>query len=181
VRVRDTVVDAIGRIGPAAMPTLAEALRHDDPTLRAGVTEALGVMGPAAQEAVPLLNSLLRDRIPHIAKVDAPAALYRITGDTKMLAALLEALGHHSERVRSGAVDLLGKIGPVVVPDLILALQSGDPDVREGAADALGMIGPAAKEAVPALDKAFEDEAWYVRECAAEALMKIQRASEDAP
>ena len=53
--------------------------------------------------------------------------------------------------------------------------------VRSSAAGALGKIGPLAKEAVPALKKALEDDDAGVREAAAEALRKIQRSTDETP
>ncbi|MGZ9159369.1 MAG: SUMF1/EgtB/PvdO family nonheme iron enzyme [Nitrospira sp.] len=45
---------ALGKIGPAAVPALTEALRDRDGIVRGGAAEALGEIGPAAAEAVPL-------------------------------------------------------------------------------------------------------------------------------
>ena len=72
------------------------------------------------------------------------------------------------------------KKSPAVDPDtkrkideLVDKLKNDAAIVRSSAALALGNMGPAAKEAVPALTEALEDEKKYVRVAAEAALKKI--------
>lgn len=60
---------------------------------------------------------------------------------------------------------------------LIRKLRSKDPAVRREAARMLGIMGPAAKDAVPDLKKAKEDEDPTVRRLAELALNRIDEAT----
>lgn len=57
----ETAADALGRIGVAAVPQLAEALHHPDPEIRRNATRVLARIGPEAILAVPELRRLLGD------------------------------------------------------------------------------------------------------------------------
>jgi HEAT repeat protein len=48
--VRWHVADTLGKIGPAAVPMLTEALRDADSSVRWHAADALGKIGPAAAE-----------------------------------------------------------------------------------------------------------------------------------
>jgi HEAT repeat protein len=48
-------------MGPAAVPSLTQALRSKDYHVRTGAARALGWMGTAAKEAIPALVQALRD------------------------------------------------------------------------------------------------------------------------
>src|SRR5262245_44010924 len=67
--------------------------------------DAIGAMGPAAAEAVPVLVEALKDDDYHV-----PRALARI--GPPALPALKAALGHEQPAVRSGAAEALGEMGP---------------------------------------------------------------------
>ena len=58
---QETALDALGRIGAAAVPDLARALRDPDPEMRRRVAEVLGRIGPDAAVSVPHLVTLLED------------------------------------------------------------------------------------------------------------------------
>lgn len=59
--VKETAVDALGRIGAAAVPELTAALSDTDPRVRAQAGRALARIGPPAKEAVPILTQRLDD------------------------------------------------------------------------------------------------------------------------
>ncbi len=59
--VKETAVDALGRIGEAAVPQLIAALSDADPRVRAQAGRALARIGPPAKEAVPILTQRLDD------------------------------------------------------------------------------------------------------------------------
>jgi HEAT repeat protein len=61
---------------------------------------------------------------------------------------------------------------------LLVNLNSFNPDDRRNAAEALGKIGPEAKEVVPALSAALNDQDEMVRRYAASALKTIQPENE---
>jgi len=59
--VKETAVDALGRIGAGAVPPLIAALHDPNPRIRAEAARALSRMGPAAQDAVQPLTERLHD------------------------------------------------------------------------------------------------------------------------
>ncbi len=59
--VKETAVDALGRIGPSAVPPLVATLSDPNPRVRAEAARALSRIGSAAQAAVPQLIEQLQD------------------------------------------------------------------------------------------------------------------------
>jgi hypothetical protein len=59
------------------------------------------------------------------------------------------------------------------VDGLVKLLRDEDPCLRYYAAQWIGQIGPAAKDAVPALEEALQDENEHVRDAAGSALDKV--------
>lgn len=70
--------------------------------------------------------------------------------------------------------------GHVILSELIDSLGHSDEYIREAAAQTLGRLGHQAVKAVPALQKAAQDESERVRKAAAEALESVQGSSVDA-
>lgn len=99
---------AVGRIGdPAAVPTLAETLRHADGDLGFFVAEALGELGDRG--AVPaLLEAARKESDP--ARRGAVEALGRI-GDPTAVPLLIHLLQRGQEDVRLAAAAALGRLG----------------------------------------------------------------------
>jgi HEAT repeat protein len=58
---QDAAADALGRIGPAAIPALIGALGSPDASVRLKAIDVLGRMGSDAKDAVPQLLKLLDD------------------------------------------------------------------------------------------------------------------------
>ena len=99
--VRRCAVEALGRIGPAAMPALLNALGDQEEGVRRCAVEALGRIGPAA---MPALLNALGDQEEGVRR-RAVEALGRI-GPAAM-PALLNALGDQEEGVRGCAAEAL--------------------------------------------------------------------------
>jgi HEAT repeat protein len=59
--IKETAVDALGRIGGQAVPTLVNTLNDPNPRVRAEAARALARIGPEATEAVPALIARLDD------------------------------------------------------------------------------------------------------------------------
>ncbi|MBE3096533.1 MAG: HEAT repeat domain-containing protein [Planctomycetes bacterium] len=141
-----------------------------EPVNEAG--QALGMLGPGAEAAVPVLVDMLdyERSLAHCSKGLDPTLL-------NMCRCSLGQLG---------AIRVLGRIGPLAepaVPRLITILDgthvrvhSADTSAwRIRAAWALGQIGPAAKDAIPSLvDLAEHDENPFLRDTAASALEAIR-------
>jgi HEAT repeat protein len=129
-------------------PVLIELLRREtDPKSRQTTASALGLIGPAAKEAAPLLSDGLT--APNIeTRTWTVECLRRIgAGDRRrMTQALVEAL---DEEVGLGtrrlAIQQLGELGPEAadaVPMLLECLNHDDDDEMEAAARALLRISP---------------------------------------
>ena len=159
--VRDAAVEALGAIGPPALPALAELSKDKDQSLRFAAARrlatsdrprsrllcnwprtrmptrvlvaavALGVMGPAAKDAIPTLAELGRD--PRVCG-DAALALSRV--GPAAIPALTELLKEQNDRVRARAAWALGMIGPAAreaIPTLAGMLKHGGNDAPTAA------------------------------------------------
>jgi HEAT repeat protein len=122
---------ALSFMGSAAVPTLREAIKSDEPAVR---REALRSLGK------------LRERASIDPQIVVPL--------------LLESLGDADPTVRNVAVTYLGIVRDSPekeVNGLIAALSDTEAPVRQAAAIALAAYGPLAEPALPALKKAAND------------------------
>jgi HEAT repeat protein len=131
----------------AAVPQLVTLLDHPQWMVRDESVIALGRLGDPS--AVPALQPLLGDQADWLRQRTADA-LARIGGN-----AALEALWHEFENRRFPRIGYLAStlalFTPEVVPRLLTATGSPDPDQRYWAAVALGSTGD--DRAVPALER----------------------------
>ncbi|MET0422799.1 MAG: HEAT repeat domain-containing protein [Actinoplanes sp.] len=131
----------------AAVPQLIGLLDHPQWMVRDEAVIALGRIGDAS--AVPALRPLLGDEADWLRQRTADA-LARIGGE-----AALEALWHefeHRQFPRIGYLaSTLALFTPEVVPRLLAAADSPDPDQRYWAAVALGSTGDS--QVVPTLER----------------------------
>jgi outer membrane protein assembly factor BamB/HEAT repeat protein len=168
--------EIIRRIGPPAVPLLADLLRHDRISIRRSAADALIDLAPETEAIQPALRLALRDSDTNVAG-DAARALGALgKRASPSVFALVKALSHAEPRVRLYAAEALASIGPnaaTATNDLARALNDPIPGVRWAAGEALASIGPQAQSAVPQLIKALKDEFLYVRICAAGALGSI--------
>ncbi len=81
-------------------------------------------------------------------------------------------LGSEDPSQADRASDLLARIGGDAVPALVQALEAGQDRSRARAALALGRMGPAAREAIPALERAQAVPS--LKDAASEAIAKIR-------
>lgn len=141
--VRSSIAEALGAIGDeSAIQPLMEVLSSADPvsisssaslqptykpvekTSHAAVVEALGMFGPKAKRAVPLIVPVLK----YSSEV------------------------HEIKYAPAVAAEALGKIkDPTAIPHLVESLDN--PICNAEAAEALGQFGPQAIEVVPALEE----------------------------
>jgi HEAT repeat protein len=170
--VRRWAASTLERMGPAAVPALAAALKDDDIWVRRRAASALRAIGPRAEAAVSALAAALKGDDDAVRRW-AASVLGRIGPEAESAVSILAAA------LKDDAASALGAIGPAAVPALAVALKDDDTGVRRSAADALRKMGPAAKAAVPALDAALKDDDARVRQSAAKALEVIGPASSD--
>lgn len=149
----NAAIEELGRRGPQskdAVPVLARLL--EDLASTRMVAKSLAAIGPDAQEAIPALADVIR----------------REQGKGS-------GIGSDGPSLNSSfAGRALTAIGESSIPELVRLLSHEDRFVRICAARSLGDMGPKAKDAVPALKEALEDEDETVRRYVSRALEKIE-------
>jgi HEAT repeat protein/tRNA A-37 threonylcarbamoyl transferase component Bud32 len=143
---------------------LIGALKDEDAGVRRSAAQALGECGPAVREATGPLIAALEDPDFWVGEAAADA-LRKITGTREP-----QRERRNQSREPSGVTP--------AVQNLLQAMQ--DPKSRWMAVVALGEMGSAAREAIPALVDALEDEDVAVRWDAAKALGKMGPAAAGA-
>jgi HEAT repeat protein/outer membrane protein assembly factor BamB len=175
--------EIIQRIGPPAIPLLAELLRHERDSIRRSAVNELIDLVPHTESIQPELRRALRDEDSIVAGDAARAlgALGKLASPS--VDGLVNTLSHEDPYVRIYAAEALASIGPNAAKATnALAAALGDPfpGVRWAACEGLAGIGPAAQSAVPQLIEALEDEFLYVRIFAAGALGSIGPKAQSA-
>lgn len=133
---------ALLREQPPAPPSSGKK-EPPSPWVRARAARALGRIGPAAQEALPTLRAVSREKemLPRLA---AAEALWRVEGNpTAALPVLRAALRDRDAEARRVAAEMLSVMGPSAkpaIPDLQESQKDAEPAVRHAAADALTSI-----------------------------------------
>jgi outer membrane protein assembly factor BamB/HEAT repeat protein len=173
----------IQRIGPPAIPLLADLLGHDWASIRRGAVNELIDLAPHTERIQPALRRALGDEDSVVAG-DVARALGALGNKASpSVDALIKTLAHRDPYVRVYAAEALASIGPKAAKAtnaLVEALGDPIPGVRWAACEALGSIGPAAQSAVPQLMEALKDEFLYVRIFAAGALGSIGPRAQSA-
>ena len=141
---------ALRQIGPAIIPFLVKALRHEKSLVRESAARGLYGFAPQAQKAIPALTDALKDSDASVRQwvADRTREIWPITS------------GRSSRCPSQDWPDLLNDV---------------DFMVREWSAHALGFIGPAAEDALPALEAALHDDDSSVKEAVADAIRRIKK------
>jgi outer membrane protein assembly factor BamB/HEAT repeat protein len=175
--------EIIQRIGPPAIPLLADLLRHEWDSIRRNAADALIDLAPHTEWIQPALRRALRGEDSVVAG-DAARALGALgKRASPSVGALINTLSHEDPYVRIYAAEALASIGPSTAKAteaLARALDDPIPGVRWAVCEALASIGPAAQSAVPQLIQALKDEFLYVRIFAAGALGNIGPKAQSA-
>jgi HEAT repeat protein len=151
---------------------IMKSMLHDaDPNNQVLAADALGHMGPDAEEAVPDLVQLL-----NVSNETVRSHAGRALADLGVVAvpSLTLALRQPEPAVRVAAADTLGNIGPVAkeaIPALATLLGDEDQEVSRHAAAALGRIGPAA---VPELIEVARWRSRYTTDMASTAFANLK-------
>jgi hypothetical protein len=175
--------DALGSLGPDAIPSLINALNDRSVNTRLGIIEALTEIRDP--RAVPALIETIRDQSSEV-KWETAIALGEI-GDPQATGPLVNALKDYDKYVRYGAAFALAKIGwkpadetekafyfagmqewkavrmigKPAIPALSHILNDRDSNVRQKVIEILGEIGD--PDATPALVRSLGDENSEVR------------------
>jgi HEAT repeat protein len=163
----------------SAIPALLEGLKSKEVNIRRNAAFALGEIGAEAEPAVnDLAHALIKDSDREVRR-NAAFALGEIGPPS--IPFLIEGLNDRDSQIRRNASAALVRIGHPSVPYLIKLLQNKTPIIRKNAADILGRIEPKAEEAIPALEKALNDDdksfCWTVKQ----ALRNIKQATVKYP
>ena len=186
VYVRGAAMEALARIGSAdskAVATIVSMLTYagdegvslsDRLFLRRFAADAVAIIGPDAYVAIPSLRVCLRYNDSELRRRSV-LALGAMRGKGRDgIAPLVDALVRDdSPAVRDAAGDALAMLGPLALPELRKLMKLDDADAKARAALSLGKIGPPAKEALPELDYALDDDDGWVRINSAEAIWLI--------
>ncbi len=163
---RNSSMEALVRLGAAAVPALAPLVKDPDSDLRKFVVDALGNIEAPGVPA--LLRAVLEDPEEN---VSAAAAEYLgRRRDTAAVPALLRRLGESGGWLTFGCLRALGEIGDPAAAPAISALL-GEPGLRKTALEALGRVGDGA--AVPHLLEALFSRDRGLRRVAALAVHRI--------
>ena len=155
---REVAAQAVGQMGPDAIPYLTSMLTHPDKYVRRNAIWSLGKLGPLAKVAVPAICAALRDADPRTASGAAQALGAMGPDAAEAVPALTEAMRGTNIVLCRLASKALSQVGRAALPSLLEHLRHRDPFVRGEAALALGWLGPAAASAVPALSDILRPE-----------------------
>ena len=153
---------------------------------RVEAAQAVGEIGPAAEQAVPYLVKALGNRDSKL-RTEAAHALKQIDSQwqqypsvQKIIPLFVKSLsGANADADCSMPAEALREIGPASVRYLVEALADSNKDIVNSAAKFLDEKYPdwqrseGAREAVPKLAESLADSQWFVRHAAAEVLGKI--------
>jgi HEAT repeat protein len=169
--VRWSAARTLGKVAPGfpdlVLPGLTRGLSDPDIGARLAMIIAINNYGETqVQATTPAKPETIRAAV---------VALGRITGQGYPYV-VVNGVYHGDSNVRLSAVRALDAIGTgaaPAIPDLMLALDDGNPDVRQNVANVLGHFGKEGALARPALQRTLNDPDPEVRRAAAAALLRI--------
>ncbi len=184
--VRCDVADALGEIGTAAKPTVAQLSRlmksDDDPEVRVASAVAIGRITDDAKSVLPVLVKEFADDKQDTRGPSAAAQGLAKFGAKARVAIpeLAKALRHESLSLRLDVVNAIATIGgKESIPFLMEAVNDNASYIQQKALIGLGRMGATASAAVRLLESLSEDADLDqdVRRAAAEAIFKIRTDS----
>jgi HEAT repeat protein len=175
-RATNAALLSLARLDPGrAEHVFAQTLQCPDLWARFHTLEAIAKLAPRGRHLISLVERMLRDP-ETVVRVRAARTLWGLEpGSPGVLGVLATELERDWPEL--DCVRLLDEVGPAalpVLPAIVAALGSRNPQVREGVARFLGSLGPAAREAAVPLERACSDPNWRVRAAAREALPRVQ-------
>jgi len=168
--VQHVMIWELVRFQDLAVEPLIAALKNENPFVRSGVAQTLGIL--ADNRAIGPLMETLKDKDPNV-RAWSSEALGNYS-DPIIIDAMLIALRDEDAHVRSVAANSLGYIAagnPRVLDPLISALKDENADVRWSAAQSLGYVLD--NRAIEPLIEILDDEDPMVRKSALGSLLDI--------
>ncbi|MDP4091784.1 MAG: HEAT repeat domain-containing protein [Bacillota bacterium] len=150
------VESTLGKISKNNINLLLNGLTHANSSVRTVTAEVLETIGRTAAPALPVLYRLLSDNDPKV-KIACVKAISSIGADLDGVLYLLGTLSENDSNIYKYASAALAALGKTVIPPLIERLAYDSPIVRRNAAFTLEKFGENALEAMPALEKALND------------------------
>lgn len=136
IDLRDEIIEALVRHGPATLNLLIAQLSAEDLEVRRSAVVALGRIGDSSATSA-LVNTLGDEALA----IDAANALAQI-GDPQAVDGLLNLIGDSDASIRQAAVSALNSvIRPSMSERIIPLLHDSDPNVRESAVKIAGYFG----------------------------------------
>lgn len=136
VDLRNEIIEALVRHGPATLDLLIAQLSAEDLEVRRSAVVALGRIGDS-RATLAVANTLTDESLA----IDAANALAQI-GDARGVDGLLNLIGSEDASVRQAAVSALNSLAaPDMSKRIIPLLRDPDPNVRESAVRIAGYFG----------------------------------------
>lgn len=183
--VRRNAAESLGRIGPPAVETTTRViatLKDPDARVRCAAARTLGLINPRRLEAVPALVPLAQKDPDVATQTTAIVSIGKLGAGFEAIEVLVDALGEPPRPdgdPGEAARGALEKIGPLAIPDLIVACEKGNVRGRANAARTLATMGNPARDALPALRKLLADKDASVRVHSAHALWILDGQAKD--
>lgn len=164
---------ALSGIGAPAVPWLRRLLRAPDPAVVTVAIGALGLIGPAARDALPDLQAMAASTDPKIRQA-AAGALVKVSGNPAAgLPVLAQDLASPDPAVRTATLERIGELqekGQSAGPQVAACLADPAPEVRAAAALTLVKVKADPAETVRRLIPLLDDPSADVKLGAAQAL-----------
>ncbi|MBY0526432.1 MAG: HEAT repeat domain-containing protein [Gemmataceae bacterium] len=168
---------------PLAVEALRERLTDPVVAVRGQAARSLGLIGPAATDAVPDLIGCLKDADESVRCQAAEALGLLRASSQEAVSALMALLEDPTALLRIAAARALGSLrkeAATAVPSLMALLHEHDESIRQVAAEALGEIGTLQDEAIESLTDGLDSQDTLVRARTAEVLGTIGAAAAEA-
>ncbi len=169
------ILEALGRMGPAALPVIEEYLGTPgrNPLAYGSAIEALGAIG---KEAVPALEKLLQRTDSSIVENAVKALMKAGVPAERMIPLLASALDRGEAFSGLALTSALATFGEVAVPALVEVLRGGKPSASLLALNALDKMGPAGRGAIPAVEVVAASGDVVLAPLARETLRRLREA-----
>jgi HEAT repeat protein len=116
ILVREAAGKSLSRIGVESLPALIQLTEMDDEPTRRIAVEAIGRIGLAARPRSDVVERLVADDAPAVARA-ALSSLWSVSGDSRtVLPHLVEALSSEDRDMRKVASDILLRLGDGAAP-----------------------------------------------------------------